>query len=227
MRADEVAAFGPRYSPLLHWLGPLTFGLCVVAYAIATLDRVQGAEWLAIPSTFLFANASEWRIHRDLLHRKSPLFPWLYERHTLMHHRVFVEWDFEVRRRSEWGLVLIPPAAVVLLVASLVPPALALAWLTTPDVARLFLIVSALYILSYEALHLAYHLPADSVVGRLAIVRFLRRHHAAHHHPVRMSTLNFNVTFPIWDQVRRTVAPPEPAARRPSEPPVHTGSTIP
>src|SRR5688572_21037436 len=92
MRAVELEALGRRYSPLVHWLAPIVVGSVVAGYALATLDQVSGAEWLAIPVTFLLANAAEWRIHRDLLHRPSKLIPWLYERHTLMHHRVFVEW---------------------------------------------------------------------------------------------------------------------------------------
>jgi sterol desaturase/sphingolipid hydroxylase (fatty acid hydroxylase superfamily) len=226
-RKAEVLAFGPRYSPLLHWLGPLAVGLVVAGAAIATLDAVRGLEWLAIPVTFLGANAAEWRIHRDLLHRPSRLIPWLYDRHTLMHHRVFVEWDMDVRSRAEWGLVLIPPAAVIWLVGAMVPPALVIAWLGWPDLARLFLVTAIGYVLSYEALHLAYHQPSDTAIGRLTAVRWLRRHHAAHHHPAGMGTSNFNVSFPLWDRVRGTMRGVAPPAWGPPSPTAAPGSAGP
>ena len=60
------------------------------------------------------------------------------------------------------------------------------------------------YVLSYEWLHLAYHLPPDSFVGRLPPIRFLRRHHATHHDPRLMMRWNFNITIPLWDLVRGT-----------------------
>jgi hypothetical protein len=154
----------------------------------------------------VLANAAEWRIHRDLLHRKSKLFPWLYARHTLMHHHVFVEWDLTVLDQREWGLVLIPPLATVMLCAATVPLALLVALLGYGDVARLFLITSIAYVLSYEWLHLSYHLPPESLIGRSPLVRWLRRHHATHHHPSHMAHHNFNVTVPLWDRIRRTTA---------------------
>jgi len=61
------------------------------------------------------------------------------------------------------------------------------------------------YVISYEWMHLSYHLPRNSFVGRRWIVRLLRRHHATHHHPPLMQAWNFNVTIPLWDLVRRTI----------------------
>lgn len=213
LRERELGKLGPGYRPWLHLLGPSSVALALALYAFATLEDVQGLEWLVIPATYLLANAAEWRIHRDLLHRRSRLFPWLYERHTLMHHHVFVQWDLSVRSRAEWGLVLIPPMAVVLLCVATLPLGAAIAALGAPDAARLFLITSVAYVISYEWLHLSYHLPEDSRVGSSRLVRWLRRHHAIHHHPSHMGTTNFNVTVPLWDTLRRTTrrAKSEPA----------------
>jgi sterol desaturase/sphingolipid hydroxylase (fatty acid hydroxylase superfamily) len=70
-----------------------------------------------------------------------------------------------------------------------------------------------LYVLSYEWLHLAYHLPQDTVLGRNPLVRVLARHHARHHDPRLMQKWNFNVTVPLWDWVRGTIwRPPSPVA---------------
>ena len=71
------------------------------------------------------------------------------------------------------------------------------------------------YVLLYEWLHLSYHMPADSFIGRLEIIQILRRHHATHHAPELMQKWNFNVTVPLWDFLLRTHYPrhkplPEP-----------------
>ena len=68
-------------------------------------------------------------------------------------------------------------------------------------VAALFIATAIGYFLLYEMLHLSYHLPPDSAVPRLPILRALRRHHALHHNPAQMTDGNFNVTFPICDSV--------------------------
>jgi hypothetical protein len=205
LRGREARALGRFYSPWVHLLVPSAVGLAVAAWALATLDRVEGWEWAVPPITWVAANAAEWRIHRDLLHRRAPGFRWLYERHTLMHHRVFVEWDLELRSARELGLVMIPPFAQVLLVVLAGVPALAIALLGQPDAARLFLATEVAYVLSYEWLHLAYHLPAEGAIGRLRVTRWLRRHHQRHHAPQLMQRWNFNVTLPLWDHVRGTV----------------------
>ena len=49
---------------------------------------------------------------------------------------------------------------------------------------------------SYEVLHLCYHAPKDSFIGRLSLIRVLRAHHARHHDPRIMQRYNFNVTVP-------------------------------
>ncbi|MEQ1504953.1 MAG: sterol desaturase family protein [Myxococcota bacterium] len=207
LREREAAALGRRYDPRLHLVGATGIAVAVAVAAALGLDRVSGAEWLVVPVTYILANAAEWRIHRDLLHRRVRGFEWLYERHTLMHHRVFVAWDLDVRSAREWGLVLMPPLAVVLLCLATVPVALGIAALGQPDAARLFAITGVGYVVSYEWLHLAYHQPPSTAVGRLSVVRWLRRHHQVHHHPAQMGTRNFNVTVPLWDHVRSTVAP--------------------
>ena len=61
---------------------------------------------------------------------------------------------------------------------------------------------------SYEVLHLCYHAPKDSFIGRRKIIRILRTHHARHHDPRRMQKYNFNVTVPLFDWIMGTMAPP-------------------
>jgi sterol desaturase/sphingolipid hydroxylase (fatty acid hydroxylase superfamily) len=92
------------------------------------------------------------------------------------------------------------------------PPGLALDALVSPNVGALWVATTIAYVLAYEWLHLSYHLPEDGPVGRLALVRVLRRHHAIHHAPEFMQRWNFNVTVPLWDWIRGTLYRPARAA---------------
>ena len=80
------------------------------------------------------------------------------------------------------------------------------------NIAALFLATCMFYTVSYEWLHLSYHLPPDSFVGRRWLVRVLRRHHATHHTPELMQRWNFNVPLPLWEFLRGTIyhGPPIP-----------------
>ena len=203
MRMRVSAAFGRLrfYHPVAHLLVPTLIGLAAMGAALVTLDSVDGWEWAVPPAMYVFSNAAEWRIHRDLLHRRSRWIPWLYDRHTLMHHRVFPERDMEILGVHEFGLVLLPPEATILLVFVTLPPALLIAWAGAHDAARLFFATAVAYVLSYEWLHLAFHLPTQGPFG--GVIARLRRHHATHHDPAHMNR-NYNVTVPLWDAVRGT-----------------------
>ena len=70
------------------------------------------------------------------------------------------------------------------------------------------------YAVSYEWLHLSYHLPHDHPVGRSRLIRALRRHHAIHHDPRLMQRWNLNVTVPLWDVVMGTTVAEYPPTLR-------------
>jgi hypothetical protein len=162
---------------------------------------------------YLLSNATEWRAHKDLLHRRRWPFQVLYDRHTPTHHRIYHTEDMAVRSRREWRLVLLPAYGVALIALGTFPLALGLSRWVGTNVAALTLATGMLYVVSYEWLHLAYHLPQEHPVARLGWIRALRAHHARHHDPRLMQRWNFNVTVPLWDLVRGTVwrAPTEGA----------------
>lgn len=64
--------------------------------------------------------------------------------------------------------------------------------------------LSALYFLLYEMFHFIYHLPLDSPVLRVKLLRWLSDHHTLHHDPIWMSKANFNIVFPLFDWVLGT-----------------------
>jgi len=203
-RAQVLAERRGWYSPWVHLGVPSVFAVGAIAAAALTIRGLTTLEALFGVGLFVLSNAAEWRIHKSLLHRRFRFAPLLYDRHTPMHHRVFVTQDMAIRSPREFQLVLLPAFAIVALGVGLSPIA-ALIWFHAGhNLACVFVIETMAYVVTYEWLHLSYHLPAESLIGRLALIRFLRRHHAAHHDPTLMQKWNFNVSLPLWDVVKRT-----------------------
>ena len=169
MRRQLLAQASPRYSPALHLLLPALVGLTSVVAAISWLHQPSPWVWLTIPVGFIVLNAAEWRIHKSVLHRRHPLAKVLYTRHTIEHHSVFTTHAMDIHNRREWRLVLLPGYAIVLIVLLVVPLVAALAVLGAPNIGLLFGATCVGYVLLYEWLHLAYHLPQDRGIGRWRI----------------------------------------------------------
>ncbi len=204
LRRARVAAAPRWYSPRLHLASSLGLGSGLALLAASQLHRVTAWELATIPLVFLFCNAVEWKAHKGLLHRRVRFLEAFYDRHTPVHHRIFLEHDMAIRSSADFGFVLIPWYGSAAVFALTLPITAALAWLVGPNVAALFVATSMAYIVLYEGLHLAYHLPEDSVVGGLGVIRILRRHHATHHRPALTSAWNFNVTVPLCDVLMGT-----------------------
>jgi hypothetical protein len=208
-RAAIVGVIPPRYSPVVHFLFPAVLGLAAMVGALVRLHSARPVELLTLPITLILAFGFEWRVHQVVLHRRMPLVGTLYERHELQHHVVYVYDDLQMRSAREAWLIMMPPYAVVLVFLLDLPLALAAGALLGANVGCLFLATSMLFFLSYEWLHLAYHLPEESAIGRARIIARLREHHRRHHDPRLMKRWNFNVTLPLFDWVHRTVWSPE------------------
>ena len=99
-------------------------------------------------------------------------------------------------------MVLFPPVMLLFFLGGLATPiGLVFGLLISPNLGWLFAATAVSYFLLYEWLHWSYHQAEDSFVGRLALVRVLRRHHTVHHDLARMTIANFNITFPIADHI--------------------------
>jgi hypothetical protein len=205
LRARLVAAIPRWYSPWAHLAFPSLVGLGLVAAAVLATRDLEPWQLGLVPLVWLVSNATEWRAHRDLLHKRTPPLEVLYDRHTPEHHRVFVEEDMAIRSAAEFRLVLIPAYGVLAIFAATLPITLGLFFCGERNLACLFVATTMAYVVSYEWLHLSYHLPPTSFVGRRWIVGVLRRHHATHHRTELMQKWNFNVTVPLWDWVRGTI----------------------
>jgi len=112
-----------------------------------------------------------------------------------------------LRSTKEFRLVLIPAAGVLGIVLAAAPLAIVVSKVWSGSAGWLFLLTASLYMVTYEVLHLCYHAPANSFIGRLAFIKVMRAHHAKHHDPRLMQKWNFNVTVPLFDWIMRTIAP--------------------
>jgi hypothetical protein len=190
----------------VHLACPSLIGLGSIVAACVWIRDLRAWQLLTVPVVFLLSNMTEWRAHRDLLHRRTWPLQVLYDRHTPEHHRIFVTDDMAMRSVREFRLVLIPAYGLLAMLVGALPLAALLAFgFHQRNLAALFMATAMGYAVSYEWLHLAYHLPTTNPIARLGFVARLRRHHAIHHDPALMQRWNFNVTFPVWDWIRGTI----------------------
>ena len=215
MRRKLVSRIPWWYVPWVHLFGPSLVGLALVAAALSRVHRPSVWELLFVLPVLVLSNANEWMLHRGVLHRRVRGLEFAFVRHTPQHHGAFDGGNLAIREPKELKLVLLPAFGVLGMFLGAIPPGLALGTLATPNLGALWIATTVGYVLAYEWLHLSYHLPEDSPVGRLAVVRVLRRHHAIHHMPEFMQRWNFNVTVPLWDWVRGTLYRPGRAAQVP------------
>src|SRR5262245_3098609 len=184
----------------------------MIAAAVSVMHDVRPVELLLVPVFLLLTNANEWFIHRNILHRRTWPLEQLFWRHTPEHHVIFVRHDMAMRSTREFRLVLIPSHGILGIFFTTLPITAGLWYFVSPNVALLWIASTMGYTVAYEWLHLSYHLPAESRIGRSRAISWLRRHHATHHTPELMQRWNFNVTVPLADLVLRTVyRDPDPA----------------
>lgn len=205
-RAQLLAETPPSYNPWFHLAVPNLFGGLVIAACLRALTGPSLAQWMIVPAMIVIVIASEWRFHRDILHKRTPPFGILYDYHTVSHHSIYPRGDMEIHEPRELRGILLPilaPAAVFLIIA---PIALGVACLLGSDAGLLLLATAHAYLIAYEWLHLAYHLPER--LRRWWPLRPLAQWHAVHHDPRLMQKANFGVTSPLWDYVRGTARKP-------------------
>ena len=203
-RAQAREGIGPLYSGVLHFAFTSALALSVIGWA---LSRVHQPGWalLTVPVTFAYANLVEYFGHKGPMHRPARGLRLVYERHTLLHHAFFTDREMHIGSARDLKLVLFPPVLIVFFFGLFAAPAFFLLRATlSGNVAALFVATAMGYFLTYEWLHLAYHLEVPAIA---ALLGPLRRHHQAHHDPQAMSRHNFNITFPICDAIFGTTRP--------------------
>jgi len=196
-RAEFISA---NYKGWRHLAMTLLLGLGIIALCVYWLDSPTALEWLTVPITFLYSNFAEWAGHKYAMHRPVKGLGFMYKRHSLQHHRFFTEDHMQIDNTTDFKAVLLPVGIVgAFLVAFFIPVGVFLTWLFSLNVALLLIITGMAYYLSYELIHLSYHLKQDHWVHRIpGYTRFARLHTTHHDHRI-MAHKNFNITYPIAD----------------------------
>jgi len=203
-RAENI---GPRYSGYLHFATTTFVSLAAIAFAISRVHAPHAWELAFVPVFFVIANLGEYAGHRGPMHHRRRGLALIFERHTLQHHHFYTHDAMAAESPRDFQMVLFPPIMLVFFLGGLaLPLGLLVGFLGTPNLGWLFAATAVSYFLTYEWLHWSYHQPESSTIGRLWLVRRLRRHHTIHHDLRRMTTVNFNITFPIADTLFGTSA---------------------
>ena len=194
------------YSGPLHLATTVSVSVLIASLSAMMLEEVSPLEWLTIPLTFLYANLTEYLGHKGPMHQKIRFLGPIFERHSIQHHAFFADESLTYDTTQDFKAVLFPPILLLFFNGCFALPVGALLYLlVSPNVSFLFVLTAILYFLNYELLHFAYHMDAQSWVGRLPFMDGLRTHHFYHHDRRLMTRYNFNITYPICDHLFGTV----------------------
>ena len=193
---------GRRYVGWGHFAFTTLTCVAVIAFALSRVRSPSWLELLVVPAGFLIANLVEYLGHKGPMHHPRKGLRLIHTRHTVQHHHFFTRGSMSCEIPRDFKIMLFPPSLLLFFFGGIAAPLGLLFYLAlSPNSGWLFAATGVGYYLTYEWLHFAYHLPDDSVVGRLRLVRVLRAHHAHHHDLALMGRYNFNITFPIFDAV--------------------------
>ncbi len=194
------------YSGYLHYAFTVGFALTIGIWASTYLGPLTLKDLIVVPLAIIYANLVEYLVHRFPLHHKYPGLNMLFERHAVQHHRYFTDEAIAARTAKQYRFVLFPAVAIVLFIPFAAGPLAFLVSLALGDNAGyLTLIVAVLYFALYESLHLSNHLPRTHWCFKIPGVLWMCQFHRLHHDPRYSKNYNFNVTFPLFDLVFKTL----------------------
>lgn len=151
----------------------------------------------AIAAVF-FASFFEWVLHRYIMHKPMGTFRYPFERHTLVHHKIFKA-DHTYHLINEADKKTIPMAwwngPVLLALCELPFIIIAITSRKWGLICGAGVAFTAYYA-AYEYMHWCMHLPRKRHVERSGIFFRLNGHHLLHH---RYMHKNFNVVLPLAD----------------------------
>ena len=146
------------------------------------------------------ASFFEWTLHRYFMHRPFFTYRYPYERHALVHHRIFKA-DHTYHLINESDKKTIPMAwwnGPVLIAVGLIPFLGIALWFQKWGWGFMCGagIASTCYYAAYEYIHWCMHLPKKRHLERSGIFFRLNGHHLLHH---RYMSKNYNVVCPLAD----------------------------
>ncbi len=152
----------------------------------------------------IFSSFFEWLLHRFLMHKPLGPLRYPFERHALIHHRIFrADESYHLQNRADqytipmawWnGPVLIAACAVPFVVAAVI-------WGTWGLVCGA-VVSFVVYYGAYEYMHWCMHLPKRRRLEKSWLFHRLNGHHLLHH---RYMNRNFNVVLPLADLLLGTL----------------------
>jgi hypothetical protein len=151
----------------------------------------------------VFGSFFEWALHRFVLHKPLRSFRYPFERHAMVHHRVFrADHTYHVQNKTAEAKIPMTwwNGPVMILAACL--PFTVIAALTSGWLLLGAFIAACTYYATYEYLHWCMHKPKRRVVERSGIFFLLNGHHLLHH---RYMHKNFNVVLPLADLCLNTL----------------------
>ena len=156
--------------------------------------------WCAIGAVAgtIFGSFFEWTLHRYVMHSPFRWFRFPYEKHTLIHHRIFRadhtyhlvnEADKNTIPMAWWaGPAIVAACQLLFLIWSLFSHKWGV-WVGATT-------ACTIYFTAYEYMHWCMHLPKKRHVERSGIFFRLNGHHLLHHRYMRR---NYNVVLPLAD----------------------------
>lgn len=190
------------YSPLMHMLIPSCIGSLIIIVSLCLITAFSYWMLLAIAITLFVSFGFEWYVHKNILHKPFWIFKVIYDKH-LIHHIMYKDSNMAIKSNKELYFVLMPPYAIVSVVAIISPVIIGLGLLFGLNIALTVLSTMVFFFMSYEWLHYSYHLPADSFIGRMDLIQIMREHHRQHHN-WNYVRYNYNVTVPVFDWIMGT-----------------------
>ena len=157
LRVEGRPATPPLWVSYYHVGYTAVFCLAGMIVPALFIEKLQPAELLMIPVTFVIANFIEYVIHRWPMHRRYPLAGFMMDLHML-HHRYFFEENYRIDSFADFGLIVFPPAVLNILAFGVCPGFFAAAWwLFGLNSALIFFATVMGYYLMMQVIHVATH----------------------------------------------------------------------
>ena len=197
---------GKHYSGKLHVVFISIWCATGIALCVYNVHHPTWKQLLIIPLTFLYTNLFEYLGHRYPMHHRTKFLHAVFKRHTLQHHHFFTNEYMNFDSVNDFKIVLFPPVLLIFFSFFFVLPIFAfIYYFFSLNAALLYVATTLAYYLNYEWFHMAYHLPETHIVYRIPGIRTLRRLHHNHHNIKEMDKYNFNISWPVFDIVFRTL----------------------
>jgi len=174
---------------------------------------------------FVYFSLEEWILHKYVMHNiklkkigeKWPKLRFLYyayHSHDEVHHDKFKsDKTYHLPEGADEKSTLIPMAwwnGHFLVIVGSIPTFIVSFFVGNWWISLLSICVGYVYYGVYEYLHWCFHLPKKRRIEKGWIFQKLNGHHLLHHRYKK--TKNFNVVFPFWDWIFRTLLSRSPIA---------------